>query len=413
MHKAIDARFIARTLARAPSSSLESRVRSNTFIALSLHAVMFARSTSVSSRTSASSAMTMTVGAKPARAGRRSTTRVVRADAADATVSVPTSGTPVRKTSMLVIGATGTLGRQVVRRALDEGYDVRCLVRPRQNPADFLRDWGATTVSADLTKPETLPPAFVGVHTVIDASTARPEEDSYAIDWEAKCATIQTAAAMGIERYVFYSIDQCDKHREVPLMNMKYAVEEYLKVSGMDYTVLRLCGFMQPLIAGYAVPVLEEQPLWGTDDDTRTAYLDTQDVAKMTLAAVRRDEAANKVMTLAGPKAYSVKDVVALCEKLGGAEAKVTNVPVGLLKFTRGLTRFFQWSSAASDRLAFAEVLASGIKFDADMTETYKILGMNAEDVTTLEQYLEEYFSKILKKLKEVGGQSRQNDFYL
>ena len=35
---------------------------------------------------------------------------------------------------------------QVVRKALDEGYEVRCTVRPRQNPADFLRDWGATTV---------------------------------------------------------------------------------------------------------------------------------------------------------------------------------------------------------------------------------------------------------------------------
>ena len=102
-----------------------------------------------------------------------------------------------------------------------------------------------------------------------------------------------------------------------------------------------------------------------------------------------------------------------MCEKLGGAEAKVSNVPVGLLKFTRGLTRFFQWSSAASDRLAFAEVLASGIKFEADMTETYKTLGMSEDEVTTLEQYLEEYFSKILKKLKEVGGESRQRDFYL
>ncbi|KAL8507071.1 hypothetical protein ACS0TY_017814 [Phlomoides rotata] len=47
-------------------------------------------------------------------------------------------GTPVRPTSILVMGA---LGRQVVRRALDEGYDVRCLVRPRPAPADFLRDW--------------------------------------------------------------------------------------------------------------------------------------------------------------------------------------------------------------------------------------------------------------------------------
>lgn len=114
-------------------------------------------------------------------------------------------GTPVRQTSILVVGATGTLGRQIVRRALDEGYDVRCLVRPRPAPADFLRDWGATVVNvcnvtlfsslisvitnqhhinynvlshsqADLSKPDTIPATLVGIHTVIDCATGRPEE---------------------------------------------------------------------------------------------------------------------------------------------------------------------------------------------------------------------------------------------
>jgi uncharacterized protein YbjT (DUF2867 family) len=50
---------------------------------------------------------------------------------------------------------------------------------------------------------------------------------------------------MGIQRYVFFSIDGCDKHPEVPLMEMKRCTEDYLKQLDMPYTVLRLCGFMQ------------------------------------------------------------------------------------------------------------------------------------------------------------------------
>ena len=154
-------------------------------------------------------------------------------------------GTPVPRTAVLVVGGTGTLGRQVVRKALDEGYDVRCIVRPRQNPADFLRDWGATTVRADLTDPSSLPAALVGIHTVIDCATARPEESSDKVDWEGKVALIQCAQAMGIQRYVFFSILHCDAHPEVPLMNIKHCTEQFLASSGIDYTIFRLCGFMQ------------------------------------------------------------------------------------------------------------------------------------------------------------------------
>jgi len=324
-----------------------------------------------------------------------------------------TAGTPLKSTSVMVVGATGTVGRQVVRRALDEGYDVRCMVRPRQNPADFLRDWGAVTVKADLTKPESIPPTLVGIHTIIDCATARPEESISAVDWEGKKALIQSAKAMGIERYVFLSIEGCDKHPDVPLMDMKRCTELYLEEIGLPYTTLRLCGFMQALIQQYAVPILEEQPVFGTDDETRTAYLDTQDVARMVMAAVRTEESLGKTITLAGPKAYTIKEVIAMCEGKAGSEAQVTKVPLLTLKVLQAATGFFQWTRDASDRLAFANVMSANKTITAPMDDTYKLLGLDPSETTTLEQYFDDYFSRILKKLKEVGGESRQRDFYL
>lgn len=334
---------------------------------------------------------------------------IVRA-AADGAAKI---GTPVPKNSILVIGGTGTLGRQVVRRALDEGYEVRCIVRPRMNPADFLRDWGATTVQADLTDPSSLPAALVGVHTVIDCSTARPEESTDKIDWEGKVALIQCAQAMGIQRYVFCSILHCDRHPEVPLMNIKYCTEQYLASSGLDYTVFRLCGFMQAIIGNYAVPVLEEQPVWGTTDQSRTAYMDTQDVARVLMASLRSEEAVKKTLPLAGPKSYTTQEVIAMCEKLADCDAEVRTVPVWLLKATRGFLRSFQWATDASDRLAFADLLATNENFDAPMEDTYTLLGVDPASINTLESYLNDYFTSILKKLKEVGATSKQTNFYV
>ncbi|KAJ0230943.1 NmrA-like domain-containing protein [Hirschfeldia incana] len=135
-------------------------------------------------------------------------------------------GTPARPTSILVVGATGTLGRQIDRRASDEGYDVRCLVRPRPAPVDFLRDWGATVVN-------------------VHCATGRPEEPIKTVDWEGKVALIQCAKAVGIQKYVFYSIHNCDKHPEVPLMEIKYCTEKFLQESGLNHITIRLCGFKQ------------------------------------------------------------------------------------------------------------------------------------------------------------------------
>jgi hypothetical protein len=50
---------------------------------------------------------------------------------------------------------------------------------------------------------------------------------------------------MGIQKYVFFSIHNCDKNPQVPLLQIKTCTEKFLASSNLNYTVFRLCGFMQ------------------------------------------------------------------------------------------------------------------------------------------------------------------------
>lgn len=305
--------------------------------------------------------------------------------------------------TLLVVGATGTLGRQIARRALDEGKSVRCLVRSPKKAA-FLKEWGAELVQGNLCDPESLPPAFAGVTEVIDAATTRATDSLSirAVDWDGKINLINAAKAAQVRRFIFISILDSEKYPTVPLMDIKCCTEKYLAESGLNYTILRPCGFLQGLIGQFAIPILENQSVWVTGEAAPTAYMDTQDIAKFAVRAVDVAGAENKSFPVVGARAWGAYEIIRLCERLSGREAKVSRIPLGLLRGLRKFTRFFQWTWNISDRLAFAEVVASGKPLTANMDETYQVLGLAPQEITTLESYMEEYFSRIMKKLKEL-----------
>ncbi|NJN86758.1 MAG: SDR family oxidoreductase [Leptolyngbyaceae cyanobacterium SL_7_1] len=305
--------------------------------------------------------------------------------------------------SLLVVGATGTLGRQIARRALDEGYEVRCLVRSFKRAA-FLREWGAELVKGDLCEPETLPAAMEGVTAIIDAATARPTDSTSIaqVDWQGKVALIQAAKAAGVDRYVFISILDAEQYPHVPLMEIKRCTETFLAESGLNYTVLKPAGFLQGLIGQYAMPILERQAVWVTTGASAIAYMDTQDIAKFAVQALKVPETVNRTFPVVGSRAWEAYEIIRLCERLSGQEAKVTRMPLGLLRSMRRVARFFQWTWNLADRLAFTEVLASGKALTASMEETYQLFKLNPTEMTTLEGYMQDYFSRITKKLKEI-----------
>jgi uncharacterized protein YbjT (DUF2867 family) len=302
---------------------------------------------------------------------------------------------------LLVVGGTGTLGRQIVRRALDEGHEVQCLVRSFQRAA-FLREWGAQLFRGNLCQPESLAAALEGIEVVIDAATARPSDTAEKVDWQGKVNLIKAAKAANIQQFVFFSILDAEKYPHVPLMDIKRCTEKFLVESGIPYTILRPCGFLQGLIGQYAIPILEKQAVWVMGEAAPMAYMDTQDIARFAIAALTNPETLNRSFPLAGTRAWGAYEIVRLCERLSGQEAKTATMPLWLLRAVRKITSAFQWGWSLADRLAFTEVIVGTEPITAPMDEVYATFDIDKAEITTLEQYLGEYFGRIMKKLKEL-----------
>ena len=309
--------------------------------------------------------------------------------------------------SLLIIGSTGTLGRQIVLQALTKGYQVRCLVRNLKK-ANFLKEWGAELVYGDLTKPETISPCLKGITAIIDASTSRPNEFNSLkqVDWEGKLHLLEAAKTANIKRFIFFSIENVEKIQTIPLMKLKYSIERKFKQLNLPYTIFRLTGFYQGLIEQYAIPILEELPIWITNDNNQISYMDTQDIAKFSLRSLQLTNTINKTFILNNSKGWVSSEIINLCEQLAGQSAKVQQIPSKVLKFIRTISEFFEWSENISDRLAFIEI--TNIQTSSSNSHLYELFKINSEEIIELDDYFLDYFIRLLKRLQDINFEDIQ-----
>ncbi|MBJ7492249.1 MAG: NAD(P)H-binding protein [Synechococcales cyanobacterium SupBloom_Metag_052] len=306
---------------------------------------------------------------------------------------------------VLVIGGTGALGRQIARQALDAGHQVRCMVRsPRK--AAFLQEWGCELTRGDLLEPASLDYALEGQDVVIDAATTRPTDEAsiYQIDWQGKLNLLNACEQAGVKRFIFVSLLDAEKHRSVPLMDIKYCTEQLLLASDFDYTILRCVAFMQGVIGQFAIPVLESQTVWVSGTPTPIAYMNTQDVARFAVASLERPETSRQALPVVGPRAWTTSEVTQLCEKFSGRTARIFRVQPVLIGLMRAVTNFFEASLNVADRLAFDAVTGGGVTLSAPMEESYSSFGLDPGETTGLEAYLQEYYATILRRLRELDA---------
>lgn len=246
---------------------------------------------------------------------------------------------------ILVAGATGRLGGAISRRLLEQGRDVRILVR-HNSPSEELAKRGMATsaqsligagaqpVYGDLKDRASLNPACDGIETVITTanSVLRGGEDNIqSVDLLGNRNLIDAARAAGVSQFIFTSTLGADINHPVPLYQAKGATEAYLRGNGMPYTILAPNAFLE-VWAGMVVgmPLQAGQPVTLVGECRRLhSFISQGDVAAFAVAAVGHPAALNQSLYLGGPEAVCWRDVVGTFGRVLGREVPVVFVSPG------------------------------------------------------------------------------------
>jgi uncharacterized protein YbjT (DUF2867 family) len=284
-------------------------------------------------------------------------------------------GTPARLKpgvnlmTILVTGATGTVGRNVVDQLIKRGADVRVLVR---DPAKANLPTVVSVVQGDLLDVDALRAALAGASTLFLLNAVVPDEFTQAL------IALNLAREAGVERIVYLSVIHADVYVNVPHFAGKFGVERMIEGLGLSGTILRPAYFMQndltirDVVLGHGVYPM---PIGAKG----LAMIDARDLGEIAaVELIRREQAAEPLaldrINLVGPETLTGPDVAAIwSEVLGRPVAYPGDDTAG---FEANLRQFMPGWMAYDMRLMGERFLSDGMVPEVgDVERLVRLLG--------------------------------------
>lgn len=245
---------------------------------------------------------------------------------------------------VLVLGATGTIGRATVRALVSRGHEVVCLVRRSSNTAISAGAVEPSGVPAgsierivDLTDPVSLArdglrgEPFDVLVSCLASRTGLPD-DAWAIDYGVQVSALQASRAAGVTQVVLLSAI-CVQKPILAFQHAKLAFEGALIASGLDYTIVRPTAFFKSL-SGQIDRLKRGKSFLIFGDGTLTACkpISDDDLGTYIAECLDDPDRRNRVLPIGGPgEAVTPKAQGEQLFALLGREARFTHVPVALL----------------------------------------------------------------------------------
>jgi uncharacterized protein YbjT (DUF2867 family) len=220
---------------------------------------------------------------------------------------------------ILVTGATGVVGSQIVRALTARGAPVRAFVRDAERARALLGE-GVELAPGDLTDAASVRAALRG----IDAMLLSCADDPRRVAWES--AAIDAAAAAGVHRVVKLSSVVARPGAPVAFWDWHGRVECHLRASGLPAVVVRASFFDSNVLAA-AEPVAREGVLPAPAGGARIAMIDPRDVGAAAAAVLCEEEHERRTYVLTGPEAIGYERVAADLSAVTGRDVRFVDVP--------------------------------------------------------------------------------------
>lgn len=236
----------------------------------------------------------------------------------------------------LVTGATGGLGRRIVRILRSREEPVRAFVRLTSRYSE-LEQRGAEIFIGDLRRERDIQKACQGVKYIISAHGSNEASGGAdVLDYRANIDLIDFAREAGVEHFVFISVLGADRgYEDAPVFKAKREVEKYLEKSGLNYTILRPSGFASNLL-----PLAERLRETGIylslgNLKNRSSAVSTDDLATIAVDSVRVEAARNKIFPVGGPEILTREDILQIFGRVFNKQPFIISPPLLLFDGVR------------------------------------------------------------------------------
>lgn len=212
---------------------------------------------------------------------------------------------------ILIAGGTGLLGSNIARVLLKKKKKIRILTRRPANAGKF-NGTGAEIVQGDLLKPETLKQALTGIDTVISTANSFKGKGKTSIETErsGNRNLIDAARQAGVKHFIFLSALVPQAFLKIDFFRYRQQAEEYLKKSGLNYTIIRPTFFMDVWAQLIGVPLIMKGStiIFGRGNNPIN-MVSVNDVAQITVMSLDNMNTSNDTVLVGGPENLTLRQV--------------------------------------------------------------------------------------------------------